>query len=102
MVTLPCLKALVRGMSTTATKRSLASTCLPSPPQTVENVPEEKCELVPHESCNEVARLVPRLKPTQQCVDVPRESCVRVRVNPRIVKRPVVKTWCTHEAMAPK
>ncbi len=34
------------------------------------------------------------LKPNDNCVDVPREVCVRVRTNPKTVKRPVIKKWC--------
>jgi hypothetical protein len=34
------------------------------------------------------------LKPLDNCVDVPREVCVRVRTNPRKVKRPIIKKWC--------
>ncbi len=34
------------------------------------------------------------MKPTDNCVDVPKEVCVRVRTNPRKIKRPVIKKWC--------
>ena len=34
------------------------------------------------------------LKPVDNCVDVPKEVCVRMRTNPRKVKRPVIKKWC--------
>lgn len=34
------------------------------------------------------------MKPTENCVDVPKEVCVRVRNNPRQIKRPVIKKWC--------
>ena len=34
------------------------------------------------------------LKPNDNCVDVPREVCVRVRTNPRKIQRPVIKKWC--------
>jgi hypothetical protein len=30
----------------------------------------------------------------QNCVDVPKEVCVRVRKNPRKIKRPIIKKWC--------
>ena len=35
-----------------------------------------------------------RLKPRENCVDVPKEVCVRMRTNPRKVKKPVIKKWC--------
>ena len=34
------------------------------------------------------------LKPVDNCVDVPKEVCVRMRTNPRKVKKPVIKKWC--------
>jgi hypothetical protein len=38
--------------------------------------------------------IIVRLKPTENCVDVPKEVCVRVRNNPRTIKKPIVKKWC--------
>lgn len=35
-----------------------------------------------------------RLKDVQECVDVPKEVCVRAKVNPRKNKKPVIKKWC--------
>ena len=35
-----------------------------------------------------------RLKPKENCVDIPKEVCTRSRRNPRKVKRPVIKKWC--------
>ena len=29
-----------------------------------------------------------------ECVDVPKEVCVRVRKNPRVIKKPSIKKWC--------
>jgi hypothetical protein len=41
--------------------------------QAVSNsVPEESCDLVPQKTCRGVYRLVPFLKPTHTCKDVPR------------------------------
>jgi hypothetical protein len=37
---------------------------------------------------------VPFLKPTEECVDIPKEVCSRSRKNPRKVQKPVVKKWC--------
>ena len=34
------------------------------------------------------------LRPTEECVDIPKEVCVRAKVNPRKIKRPIVKKWC--------
>lgn len=48
--------------------------------------------------CSKVSKkttqLCYRLKPIENCVDVPKEVCVRVRNNPRQIKRPVIKKWC--------
>merc|ERR1712071_228384 len=42
-----------------------------------------------------MTKLVPKLEPTEECVDVPKEVCTRSRTNPRKVKKPVVKKWCS-------
>ena len=34
------------------------------------------------------------MKPAEECVDIPKEICVRAKVNPRKIKRPIVKKWC--------
>ena len=48
----------------------------------------------PQRDCQYVTKLVPFLKPTEECVDVPEEVCTRSRTNPKVVKKPVVKKWC--------
>ena len=60
----------------------------------VQEVPEETCNLEPQKSCKFVTKLVPHLKPTEECVDIPKEVCSRSRSNPRPVQKPVVKKWC--------
>jgi len=60
----------------------------------VTEVPEETCNLEPQKTCKFVTKLVPLLKPQQECVDIPKEVCSRSRGNPRKVSKPVVKKWC--------
>jgi hypothetical protein len=60
----------------------------------VTEVPEETCNLEPQKSCKFVTKLVPLLKPQEECVDIPKEVCSRSRQNPRKVSKPVVKKWC--------
>ena len=57
-------------------------------------VPEETCNLEPQRECKHVTKLVPFLKPAEECVDIPKEVCSRSRKNPRKVQKPVVKKWC--------
>lgn len=57
-------------------------------------MPEEQCTLEPQKECKQVTKLVPLLKPAEECVDIPKEVCVRSRTNPRKVSKPVVKKWC--------
>ena len=57
-------------------------------------VPEETCNLEPQRQCKHVTKLVPLLKPVEECVDIPKEVCSRSRTNPRKVQKPVVKKWC--------
>merc|ERR1711983_256855 len=60
----------------------------------VQDAPKEECTLEPQRTCAHVTKLVPKLEPTEECVDVPKEVCTRSRTNPRPVKKPVVKKWC--------
>merc|ERR1712051_564685 len=60
----------------------------------VQDAPKEQCSLEPQRTCKHVTKLVPKLEPTEECVDVPKEVCTRSRTNPRKVKKPVVKKWC--------
>ena len=57
----------------------------------VQDAPKEECSLEPQRTCKHVTKLVPKLEPTEECVDVPKEVCTRSRTNPRPVKKPVVK-----------
>merc|ERR1711973_312051 len=56
----------------------------------VSEVPEETCNLEPQKQCKHVTKLVPLLKPAEECVDIPKEVCSRSRTNPRKVQKPVV------------
>jgi len=60
----------------------------------VQDAPKEECNLEPQRTCKHVTKLVPKLEPTEECVDVPKEICTRSKTNPRKVKKPVVKKWC--------
>merc|ERR1712179_440280 len=60
-------------------------------------VPEEVCDLQPQKSCKPITRLVPSLRPTQECGRVPREICTLQPGQQRLVKRPLVTEWCLDE-----
>jgi len=60
----------------------------------VTDVPSEVCDLQPQRKCAYVTKLVPKLTPVEECVDVPKEVCQRKKGNPRTVYKPVTKTWC--------
>eukprot|EP00095_Tigriopus_kingsejongensis_P001186 maker-scaffold511_size151351-snap-gene-0.23 protein:Tk01186 transcript:maker-scaffold511_size151351-snap-gene-0.23-mRNA-1 annotation:"spt transcription factor family member" len=68
--------------------------CFDKKETVVQEVPEETCNLEPQRSCKHVTKLVPLLKPAEECVDIPKEVCSRSRKNPRKVQKPVVKKWC--------
>jgi len=68
--------------------------CFDEKATVVQEVPEETCNLEPQRECRHVTKLVPFLKPTEECVDIPKEVCSRSRRNPRKVQKPVVKKWC--------
>ncbi len=39
----------------------------------VQDAPKEQCTLEPQRTCAHVTKLVPRLEPSEECVDVPKE-----------------------------
>merc|ERR1712168_602770 len=41
----------------------------------VQDAPKEQCTLEPQRTCKHVTKLVPKLEPTEECVDVPKEVC---------------------------
>jgi len=60
----------------------------------VQRAPKEQCSLEPAITCKNVSKLIPKLGPTEACVDVPKEVCKEYRINPKKVNKPVFKTWC--------
>jgi len=68
--------------------------CFDKKETVITEVPEETCNLEPQKSCKHVTKLVPLLKPAEECVDIPKEVCSRSRTNPRKIQKPVVKKWC--------
>lgn len=75
-------------------QKSSASSCRTVIETIIHDVPQEKCELNPKTECKFVTKQIPYLRPTEECVDIPKEVCVRAKVNPRKIKRPIVKKWC--------
>jgi len=56
--------------------------------------PVEECNIEPVRSCAHVTKLVPKLVPVEECIDVPKEICARSKTNPQKIKKPVIKKWC--------
>ena len=71
-----------------------AEECFDKVQTVVQDAPKEQCSLEPQRTCKHVTKLVPKLTPTEECVDVPKEVCTRSRTNPRKVRKPVIKKWC--------
>ena len=59
----------------------------------IQDTPKEQCSLEPKRTCNFVTKLVPKLYPVEECLDVPKEICTKVRTNQRKIKKPVVKKY---------
>ncbi|XP_023321813.1 uncharacterized protein LOC111696443 [Eurytemora carolleeae] len=60
----------------------------------VQEKPTEECDIEPVRTCKHVTKLVPKLEPREECVDVPKEICTRSQTNPTKVAKPVIKKWC--------
>jgi len=64
---------------------------------TLVDVPEESCDLNPQKTCRMVTKLVPSLKPKQECTIVPKETCNLKFTQPQIIKKPLRTEWCLEE-----
>ena len=58
------------------------------------DVPEEACDLNPQKTCRFVTKLVPKLKPENQCTIVPKETCTLKFSTPKQVPKPLLTRWC--------
>jgi len=58
------------------------------------DVPEEICDLNPQKTCHLVTKLVPSLKPREECTTVPKEICNLKFTNPSVEKKPLRTEWC--------
>jgi len=64
---------------------------------TLVDVPEETCDLSPQKTCRLVTKLVPSLKPKQECTTVPQETCSLKFSQPKLQKKPLRTEWCLDE-----
>ena len=62
--------------------------------------PKEECDLEPQKTCRFITKMVPHLRPTEECVEVPQEVCGMSRIQPVKKTRPVIQMWCTDKTGA--
>merc|ERR1711946_12995 len=60
-----------------------AEVCQDKTKTIVQDAPKEECSLEPQRTCAHVTKLVPKLSPTEECVDVPKGSVHQVQVQPK-------------------
>jgi len=61
------------------------------------DVPEEVCDLNPQKTCRLQTKLVPSLKPKQECTTVPQETCNLKFSQPQRSQKPLRTEWCLDE-----
>ena len=67
---------------------------------TLVDVPEETCDLNPQKTCRLVTKLVPSLRPKQECTTVPQETCSLKFTQPQRKEKPLRTEWCLDEEAA--
>ena len=65
--------------------------------QVVQDVPQERCNLIPRKKCSPVTKVIPRLEAETECMNVPKEICEVVPVAAKRVRIPRMKNWCGPE-----
>ena len=71
-----------------------AEECREEEVDTLQEVPQEICDIIPHKICQPVTRLVPALKPSQECAMVPSEVCTMNYDKKKVVRKPLRTEWC--------
>ena len=61
---------------------------------TIIEVPKEQCDIIPRKICSQVTKLVPNLKPSQECTMVPSEICTMNYGRKKVVEKPLKTEWC--------
>jgi len=64
---------------------------------TLVDVPEEMCDLNPQKTCRLITKLVPSLKPKQECTTVPKQTCSLKFSQPQRGQKPLRTEWCLDE-----
>merc|ERR1719361_566457 len=60
----------------------------------VQQQPEENCDLISRKVCTPTMKVVPSMEPMTKCVEVGKEICEYVKINPRVENKPQVKKIC--------
>ena len=60
----------------------------------VASKPVEECDIEPQRVCRHVTKMLPKLEPVIDCVQVPHEVCGVSKTMPVKKKRPVILNWC--------
>jgi len=71
--------------------------CVDEELDTLTDIPEESCDIHPMKSCKLVTKLVPSLKPQEECVEVPNEICNLEFSSPKKILVPLKTEWCLDE-----
>merc|ERR1712117_77390 len=60
----------------------------------VQQQPEENCDLVSRKVCTPTMKVVPSMEPVTKCVNMGKEICEYVKLNPKVVKKTLKKKIC--------
>ncbi|XP_023322351.1 uncharacterized protein LOC111696834 [Eurytemora carolleeae] len=89
-----CEKLPVEICGRGCVNREGAEECHNKEIDTLVDIPEEVCDLNPQKTCRLQTKLVPSLKPKQECTTVPQETCTLNFSQPKRGKKPLRTEWC--------
>ena len=89
-----CSQVPVEVCGAGCTTREGPSQCREELVDTVMEVPEEHCDIIPRKFCHQVTRLVPALRPSEECGLVPSEVCTMNYDKKKVVRKPLRTEWC--------
>ena len=68
--------------------------CFDQEVESLVDIPEETCDLQPMKTCKFVTKLIPSLKPQEECTKVPSEVCNLEFTQAKKTLVPLRTEWC--------
>ena len=77
--------------------KEMEEECFDEDVESLVDVPQETCDLQPMKTCKLATKLIPSLRPQEECTQVPSEVCNLEFSEPKKMLVPLRTEWCLDE-----